>query len=86
LPHKRRIIARAARPKTLWFFSPKDRIDNSRFGSGTIVTINEHPITIVFDESGTRKFVTSVVKLAPSDKPNPARRGRARKKVKQRPA
>ena len=55
-------------------FSPKDRVDHSVFGLGTIVDINEHYTTIAFDESGTRKFVTSMVKLAASDTPAPARR------------
>lgn len=62
-------------------FSAKDRIDHSHFGLGTIVTITEHYTTIAFDESGTRKFVTSMVELAPSDTPAPARRVRKKKKV-----
>jgi hypothetical protein len=61
-------------------FSPTDRIDHSVFGLGTIVQIDEWPTTIAFDESGTRKFVTSMVKLAPSDTPAP-RRARTRKKA-----
>jgi hypothetical protein len=67
-------------------YAPKDRIDNPHFGLGTIVTIDQHYTTIKFDENGTRKFVTSKVKLAPSDTPKPARRGvkkKKKKKVKQ---
>jgi len=62
-------------------FSDKDRVDHSRFGLGTIVTADEHYTTIAFDESGTRKFVTSMVKLTASDVPAPARRVRRKKKT-----
>jgi hypothetical protein len=62
------------------FFSPKDRIDHSVFGLGTIVEIDERHTTIAFDDAGTRKFVTSMVKLASSDTPKPKKRVRARKK------
>lgn len=61
--------------------SPKDRIQHSRFGLGTILEIDELYTKIAFDESGTRKFVTSIVELAPSDTPPPARGSRKRKKV-----
>jgi len=67
--------------KNLLAFSPKDRIDHAVFGCGTIVEINERRTTIAFDESGTRKFVTSMVKLAPSDKQAPPKRARSGKKV-----
>jgi hypothetical protein len=69
------------RAKNLLPFSPKDRIDHYVFGLGTIVAIDERRIMIEFDESGTRKFVTSMVKLTPSDTPAPAKRPRTRKKV-----
>jgi len=68
--------------KTLSAFSARDRIEHSIFGLGTIVEINERRITIAFDKSGTRKFVTSIVKLAPSDTQEPPKRARAAKKVK----
>jgi hypothetical protein len=61
-------------------YSAQDRIDHAVFGTGTIVESDEHRTTIAFDESGTRKFVTSMVKLAPSDTPAPARRVTKRKK------
>jgi hypothetical protein len=62
---------------------PKDRIEHSLFGLGSILEIDERYTTIAFDESGTRKFVTSIVELAPSDTPAPARSARKRKKVGQ---
>lgn len=68
--------------RNLLAFSPKDRIDHSVFGLGTIVQIDERRTTIAFDDNGTRKFVTSMVKLAPSDAPAPAKRARAGKKAK----
>ena len=70
--------------RNLAAYSAKDRIDHSVFGLGTIVEINERHTTIAFDESGTRKFVTSMVKLSPSDTPAPAKRTRptAKKKAK----
>lgn len=43
---------------------PRDRIDHPVFGLGTIVEIDGRHTTIQFDESGTRKFLTSMVKLA----------------------
>jgi hypothetical protein len=63
-------------------YSAKDRIDNPHFGLGTIVTIDEHYTTIRFDENGTRKFVTTKVKLAPSETPKPVKRGRKKKETK----
>jgi hypothetical protein len=63
-------------------YAPKDRIDHSMFGLGTIVEIDEQHTTIAFDKSGTRKFVSSMVKLAPSETPAPTRRLRKGKKVR----
>ena len=63
-------------------FSPKDRVDHTVFGLGTIVRIDPHRTTVAFDQSGTRKFVTSLVELSPSDAPLPPRRSRARKTEK----
>lgn len=62
-------------------FAAKERIDHSVFGLGTIVEINERHTTIVFDTNGTRKFVTSMVKMEHSDAPAPARSVRRAKKV-----
>jgi hypothetical protein len=54
-------------------------VNHSVFGSGTIVSINERLTTIEFDGAGTRKFMTSMVKLAPSDTPAPEKPSRKRK-------
>jgi len=69
--------------KKILAFSAKDRIDHSVFGLGTIVQVGERHTTIASDESGTRKFVTNMVKLSASDTPAPARRVRKRKKAVQ---
>ena len=66
--------------KSIRSFSPKDRIDHSVFGVGTIVETDERHTTIAFDEAGTRKFVTSMVKLTSSDTPAPTKRARPKKK------
>lgn len=67
--------------KKVLAFSPKDRIDHHVFGLGTIVEIDKWRTTIAFDESGTRKFVTSMVRLVQSNIPAPARPVRRKKKV-----
>lgn len=67
--------------RNLLVFSPKDRIDHAVFGPGTIVEIDERRTTIAFDASGTKKFVTSMVKLSPSDTQAPPRRARSAKKA-----
>ena len=58
------------------------RIDHSEYGLGTVTDVNERYTTIDFDESGTKKFITDMVKLSPSDTPAPAkpRRKKAAKK------
>ena len=61
--------------------SPKDRIDHSVFGLGTIVEVDGRYTTIAFDEAGTRKFLTSMVEFSPSAAPAPAR-ARRKKKAK----
>ena len=60
-------------------FAAKDRIDHHVYGTGTIVDVNENYTTIDFDEAGTRKFVTSIVKLSPTDVPAPTRRKSTKK-------
>jgi hypothetical protein len=72
--------ARTSGKKTL-DYSAKDRIDHAVFGLGTIVEIDERHTTIAFDTAGTRKFMTSMVQLVPSDTPAPARRTRPAKKA-----
>ncbi len=63
-------------------FSTNDRVGHSVFGTGTISQVNEQYTTIVFDESGTRKFLTRMVELARSDTPAPAKPVRQKRKTK----
>jgi hypothetical protein len=63
-------------------FSIDDRISNPAYGEGTVRAVDEKYTTIEFDESGTRRFLTSLVKLERSESPGPppkparARKGR----------
>ena len=54
-------------------------MEHDVFGPGTILEADDWHITILFDESGTRKFVTSIVKLVRSDIPAPAKPVRRKK-------
>ena len=64
-------------------FAANDRINHFIYGLGTISEVNERHTTIVFDENGTRKFVTRMVKLEHSNTPAPAKPARPKKKKKQ---
>lgn len=66
-------------PKNTEAFSASDRVMHSVYGLGTISHVNEQHTTIVFDENGTRKFLTSVVQLERSGTPAPAKPARTRK-------
>jgi hypothetical protein len=66
-------------PKNPGAFSANDRVLHSVYGLGTVREVNERHTTIVFDDSGTRKFVTSVVKLEHSSTPAPAKPARVKK-------
>lgn len=61
-------------------FSPADRVDHSVYGAGTIVSVDARLTTISFDEAGTKKFMTSMVELSPSEVPAPAKPVRRKKK------
>jgi hypothetical protein len=63
-------------------FAPKDRIDHKVFGTGTIVELDQWHTVIAFDSGETKKFVTSMVKIAPSDTEAPAKPARRKKKKK----
>ena len=60
-------------------FSMNDRIHHYLFGLGTILALNERHTTISFDENGTKKFLTSVVRLEHSSTPAPAKPPRSKK-------
>lgn len=60
-------------------FSINDRINHHVYGLGTISQVNERHTTIVFDLSGTRKFLTPVVRLERSATPAPPKVPRPRK-------
>jgi hypothetical protein len=54
-------------------YAANDRIEHKVFGTGTIVDLDQWHTVIAFDTAGTRKFVTSMVRLTPSDTEPPAK-------------
>jgi hypothetical protein len=60
-------------------FAVNDRVSHAVYGTGTICELNPRHTTIVFDEAGRKKFVTSMVQLEHSTTaapPVPAAPGR----------
>lgn len=49
-------------------FSVGQVVEHLTYGLGTISAIDADRTTIDFETHGTKKFVTSIVKLQPSDK------------------
>ncbi len=67
-------------PKNIEAFSAKERVTHYVYGLGTISQVNERHTTIVFDENGTRKFLTGVVRLEHSDAAAPVAPARSKNK------
>jgi hypothetical protein len=60
-------------------FAVNDRVNHSEYGLGKISEVNPRHTTIIFDQAGIKKFVSSMVRLERSDAPAPAKPSRARK-------
>jgi hypothetical protein len=60
-------------------FSVGDRVSQSQYGAGTVTAVDERHTIIVFDEHGSRTFVTAIVKLEASDTEKPVKAKRTRK-------
>ena len=60
-------------------FAVKSRINHQVYGDGSITEMNNYHTVILFDEHGSKKFVTSMVKLAHSDTAAPEKPIRRRK-------
>lgn len=60
-------------------FAESDRVHNAAYGPGTIVHVDAQYTTIAFDEHGTKKFVTNMVRLDRTDVPEPEKPVRTRK-------
>jgi len=63
-------------------FTTGDRVLQTSYGLGTVISANERHIVIDFDDHGIRTFITTVVRLQHSDVPapgRPAKRKTARK-------
>lgn len=61
-------------------FAVNDRVSHSVYGLGTISELNPRHTTILFDEGGRKKFVTSMVQLEKSASPAPPKPVSSRKK------
>jgi hypothetical protein len=62
-------------------FQKDDRVSHARFGPGVVVAIDAHYTTIEFDESGVRKFVTTLVQLERSHLPVPVKPAARRRRI-----
>lgn len=62
-------------------FAVNDRVSHSVYGLGTISELNARHTTILFDENGKKKFVTSLVQLERSTSPAPPKPASSRKKA-----
>ena len=58
-------------------FSVNERIQHEDYGPGTITNIGPLHTTIEFDQVGTKKFMSSMVRLERTDVAAPQRRARA---------
>jgi hypothetical protein len=55
--------------KTAEVFRENDRVNNPTFGIGTIKEAGSQYTTILFDDHGSKKFLTQLVQLERSDAP-----------------
>ena len=60
-------------------FSENDRVNNAVYGSGTISHVDTQYTMINFDEHGTKKFLTKMVKLEHTSIPAPEKPARTAK-------
>ena len=67
-------------------FAVHDRVSSPTYGDGTISGIDEKYTTIQFDTNGTRRFLTTLVKLEHSDSPPPVKPERTKKARQGTPA
>lgn len=54
-------------------FSVNDRVVHPAFGDGTIASTDAEYTVIDFDTAGTRKFVTRMLSILPTDTAAPAK-------------
>ena len=58
-------------------FAVNERIQHEDYGPGTITNIGPLHTTIEFDQAGTKKFMSSMVRLERTDVAAPQRRARS---------
>jgi len=61
-------------PKKIGAFSADDRVMHAVYGLGTVSHVDKQHTTIVFDEVGSRKFLTGIVQLEHSSTAAPTKR------------
>lgn len=71
-------------PKNPSGFAVNERIQHEDYGPGTIVNIGPVHTTIEFDQAGTKKFMSSMVKLERTDVAAPQRRAKSPAKPRSR--
>lgn len=67
-------------------YATGDRVSQPQYGAGTITAVDEHHTVIEFDEHGTRRFSTALVKLERSTTVAPERAKPTRRKAAPRRA
>ena len=67
-------------------FSVNERIQHEDYGPGTITAIGPVHTTIEFDQAGTKKFMSSMVKLERTDVAAPQRRTKSSSAPKKKKA
>ena len=65
-------------------YSSGDRVSQSQYGHGTVMTANEYHTVIDFDEHGARTFSTSMVRLDPSSIAAPVKAAKPRRRTTKR--
>ena len=67
-------------------FEAGARVVDPTYGHGIIVAVEDEYVRVQFDEHGTKKFLTRLSRLEPSDAPMPAGTGGDRPRRKRKAA
>ena len=63
-------------------YTPGDRVAHTRYGDGTVSSVNEYHTVIDFDAHGVRTFSSPRVVLSASSTPAPVKPAKAARRVK----
>ena len=61
-------------------FAKGSRVSQAQYGSGTVMSSDERYTVIEFDQHGTRRFVTDMVTLGPTNEPAPNKPEKSRRR------